>query len=248
LVAGCDYNDFILPGDNIPQQDAGNVGNTDGGNGAFVPPTYTLAKWPMGGGSVNGPNGNIPVVVDGGGLVPPNQFPTDSGVSPDEFVELDSSVRVDSAKPDQRYYFPPIWPADGSVVVSPDSGVPAPQDSGTTSQDADTHQDSSVAIADTGVSPDTSIPTTCGNGVVDLGEDCDGSDLADRNCRSLGFPSGTLACGADCKYDLDTCSCYKNWKHEKVCKKYKSGKGHKKDCWKNKNCCKVNRGCGWGCK
>jgi hypothetical protein len=272
LVAGCDYNDFILPTDELPQQDAGSVGNADGSSGSFVPPIFVVGNGLNGSGQFEGPNGNMNVVVDGGGLVPPNQFPTDSGVSPDEFVELDGPVSVDSIKPDSRYYFPPIWATDSGVVVSPDSGVPTSpdsstptsQDSGTTSQDADTHHhhchhhhchhhhdSGTVSSPDSDVVTTTDsgvIPSTCGNGIVGLGEDCDGNDLANRNCKSLGFSSGTLTCGMDCKYNLDTCSCYKDWKHEKVCKKYKNGKGHKKDCWKNKNCCKVNRGCGWGCK
>jgi formylglycine-generating enzyme required for sulfatase activity len=47
----------------------------------------------------------------------------------------------------------------------------------------------------------------CGNGVREaaLGEACDGAELGGATCVSLGLPGGTLACGADCRYDLGEC-------------------------------------------
>jgi hypothetical protein len=47
----------------------------------------------------------------------------------------------------------------------------------------------------------------CGNGVRDeaRGEACDGLDLGGQTCAGLAFPGGTLACGADCRYDLSGC-------------------------------------------
>jgi hypothetical protein len=62
--------------------------------------------------------------------------------------------------------------------------------------------------------------TSCGNGVLDrcLGppygtspppeyaEECDGVNLADVTCQSLGFASGTLACAANCTFDVESCS------------------------------------------
>ena len=38
----------------------------------------------------------------------------------------------------------------------------------------------------------------CGNGIIDDGEVCDGDILAAQSCASLGYVSGTLACGEDC--------------------------------------------------
>jgi hypothetical protein len=41
--------------------------------------------------------------------------------------------------------------------------------------------------------------------MVDVTEDCDG-DVGAATCESLGYEAGTLACGADCLYDLGDCS------------------------------------------
>lgn len=49
----------------------------------------------------------------------------------------------------------------------------------------------------------------CGNGVIDSGEDCDGSDLGGATCASAtmnALPSGALSCAADCKFDVSNCS------------------------------------------
>lgn len=49
-------------------------------------------------------------------------------------------------------------------------------------------------------------PSTCGNDAVDPGEACDGSDLQDQTCVSLGFNGGELRCSADCTA-VDTSGC-----------------------------------------
>ncbi len=48
----------------------------------------------------------------------------------------------------------------------------------------------------------------CGNGTVDPGEDCDGTDLGGQTCASLnqGFESGTLKCSASCRFDTTECT------------------------------------------
>jgi hypothetical protein len=47
----------------------------------------------------------------------------------------------------------------------------------------------------------------CGNGVVDIAEDCEGGVVPeDVTCEELGFQAGDVACGADCLYDLSECS------------------------------------------
>jgi cysteine-rich repeat protein len=45
----------------------------------------------------------------------------------------------------------------------------------------------------------------CGNDVRDGTEQCDGPDLNTQDCVSLGFASGTLKCGSDCKFDTSGC-------------------------------------------
>jgi cysteine-rich repeat protein len=47
----------------------------------------------------------------------------------------------------------------------------------------------------------------CGNGQEDPGEACDGGDLGEQTCASLGSGSGTLACRPDCQgFDFSGCS------------------------------------------
>ena len=46
----------------------------------------------------------------------------------------------------------------------------------------------------------------CGDGIVDLGEDCDQENVGTNTCQSEGFVGGTITCGADCV--IDTSSCY----------------------------------------
>ncbi|TVQ99889.1 MAG: hypothetical protein EA398_11850 [Deltaproteobacteria bacterium] len=47
---------------------------------------------------------------------------------------------------------------------------------------------------------------TCGNGIIDDGEDCDGDDLGDATCATVGFDEGTLACTATCTFDTSGCT------------------------------------------
>ncbi len=54
----------------------------------------------------------------------------------------------------------------------------------------------------------TSSCTNCGNGAIDSGEVCDGTQLGGASCTSIGmgFGSGTLHCAAGCVYDTSSCS------------------------------------------
>lgn len=57
---------------------------------------------------------------------------------------------------------------------------------------------------------DTSGCTTdpiCGDGVIDTGEECDGTDFAGATCLTLGHTGGDLACSpATCLYDETGCT------------------------------------------
>jgi lysophospholipase L1-like esterase len=71
-------------------------------------------------------------------------------------------------------------------------------------------------------------PSTCGDGIVEGGEECEaGVPLADT-CTSLGFESGTLSCDvASCQYDTSACvagSC----------------SGNKEACSVDADCCSFN--------
>jgi len=49
------------------------------------------------------------------------------------------------------------------------------------------------------------VNVNCGDGEIDLGEQCDGSDLGGSTCQSLRLGGGTLACAADCTFDDTDC-------------------------------------------
>lgn len=47
---------------------------------------------------------------------------------------------------------------------------------------------------------------TCGDGMVDEGEHCDGDDLDGSACADLGYAGGTLACDPmTCTFDTSAC-------------------------------------------
>jgi cysteine-rich repeat protein len=47
--------------------------------------------------------------------------------------------------------------------------------------------------------------TTCGDDVIDPGEDCDGFVIGEATCQSLGYPGGSLGCTDTCSYDIGDC-------------------------------------------
>jgi hypothetical protein len=67
--------------------------------------------------------------------------------------------------------------------------------------------DSSGGPMSTGPVAEEGPMGSCGNGVIDAGEQCDGFDLQGFDCQSLGLNSGTLACDAMmCTFDTSMCS------------------------------------------
>jgi hypothetical protein len=48
----------------------------------------------------------------------------------------------------------------------------------------------------------------CGNGITNPGEECDGADFGDATCESMVQHGGTLACKADCTFDVSRCDEY----------------------------------------
>lgn len=55
------------------------------------------------------------------------------------------------------------------------------------------------------------LPTSCGDGTIGAGEECDGTDFGGKTCASLGFARGTLAC-VQCHIDTGGCSVCGNGK------------------------------------
>ena len=61
--------------------------------------------------------------------------------------------------------------------------------------------------------PTTDSPTTgpafeCGNAVIEAGEECDGPELAGKQCADLdpAYTGGALACGGSCTLDASACT------------------------------------------
>jgi hypothetical protein len=52
---------------------------------------------------------------------------------------------------------------------------------------------------------DSDVPTDCGNGAIDPGEECDGAALGGSSCMALGWDHGALGCTNACEYDLGDC-------------------------------------------
>ncbi len=48
--------------------------------------------------------------------------------------------------------------------------------------------------------------TTCGNNIVNAGEQCDGTSLDGATCSNLGFSGGSLSCAANCSFNTSACS------------------------------------------
>jgi hypothetical protein len=49
------------------------------------------------------------------------------------------------------------------------------------------------------------LVSQCGNGVIDLGEQCEGTDFGGASCTSLGFFGGKLKC-TQCQYNTNKCT------------------------------------------
>ncbi len=48
-------------------------------------------------------------------------------------------------------------------------------------------------------------PDPCGNGNIDQGEQCDGSNLNSDTCVSRGYDTGSLSCNSQCNFDVSSC-------------------------------------------
>jgi len=54
--------------------------------------------------------------------------------------------------------------------------------------------------------PCSQCENACGNGNVDIGEDCDGTNLNNQTCITQGYDRGALGCDADCFFNIDNCT------------------------------------------
>jgi hypothetical protein len=50
------------------------------------------------------------------------------------------------------------------------------------------------------------LAAACGDGFLQMGEECDGDDFGGETCMTQGFNAGDIACTMDCALDLGDCS------------------------------------------
>lgn len=111
--------------------------------------------------------------------------PVDVPPSSDE-VDLDMQGDLDPEPADETPREPEEPKGEGAKEPEPDTGTGTDEDDGRPGDEP----------ADPGSDP--VVNATCGDGVAEGEELCDGADLAGLNCRSAGFASGSVTCGASC--------------------------------------------------
>ena len=115
----------------------------------------------------------------------------------------------------------------GAVGTAGDAGAPgnvgtaggsAATGTGGGSGQSETGPESCSYAGITQVRPPNCAAALCGNGVLDwcdwssvcgtasIREYCDGTNVGGASCTSMGYPSGTVACRADCTLDWTQCS------------------------------------------
>lgn len=92
-----------------------------------------------------------------------------------------------------------------------DSGATTESD-GESSVDGEVNPTTTTTTAGDGDGDSTSTGTNdddespCGNGVIDPGEQCDGTDFDGFTCKALGYDGGTLGCDPiQCIFDTSGC-------------------------------------------
>ncbi len=61
-------------------------------------------------------------------------------------------------------------------------------------------------IKGTSVTVTAIVPGVCGNGIKEIGEQCDRSDFGGQTCFNFGYSEGSLSCNADCTLNFSGCT------------------------------------------
>jgi hypothetical protein len=96
---------------------------------------------------------------------------------------------------------------DGDGDTGDGDGEPGDGDGETGDGDGDGDGDIGDGDGDTGDGDGDGDPPEpiCGNGILEVGELCDGMQHGDKTCADFAYGGGTLACDDDCEFDLTDC-------------------------------------------
>ncbi len=115
----------------------------------------------------------------------------DEEVSPDVLDDLTDSIEE---------------PVEDPIEDSVEDTVGDPTEDPVEDPVEDTVDDEVMDMVDEDIEDDsTDAGPSCGNGVKESGEDCDGTDLGTADCTTLGHTGGTLGCTGSCTYDVSGC-------------------------------------------
>lgn len=64
---------------------------------------------------------------------------------------------------------------------------------------------SAPVLCNFGCAGEACASPNCGNGAIDIQEDCDGNALGGHTCVSLGYDGGGLSCSQSCSFDTSSC-------------------------------------------
>lgn len=127
-------------------------------------------------------------------------------------IQLACLRKLDSA---QRRCFPAdfqfnLFECDGSranrSTVTP-TATPTPTPLETLTPTATAPTPSATGLTPTPTPSPTAAAEVCGDNIVDVGEDCDGTNLDGEDCDSQCFDGGgVLSCNPDCTFNFSLCS------------------------------------------
>ena len=96
-----------------------------------------------------------------------------------------------------------VVPECGDGIISPSAGEQCDDDN--TANADGCNSACQVELGWVCASEPSVCTPSCGNGVWNPGESCDGNDLHGGTCASLGFAGGALSCNPDCTYNTGAC-------------------------------------------
>lgn len=92
---------------------------------------------------------------------------------------------------------------DGTTVTVDDTSTGEPA---TDSSAGESSSGGSSSGESAGSGSTTGEPLACGNGMIDMGEDCDGADVGVATCLDQGFDDGEIGCDpVACTFDVSGC-------------------------------------------